>query len=447
MGLLEEYKHEPAVEAMLRAANSESGGARDALSEVEEQHARMRYALDHVLDIVGVTHGEVAFAAARVDVAAMLRDVAQHSRVLPARGVSIVVSQAADVRSITTDGKRAQDVVEASVACACRAARTGSIELSASMLSAPPLPPRLLLVVSHEGTGAEETELKEVAGDAVGVVGTAAVPEAYRAALLRQLGAGSVPEGHIASSYQLHGRLGRGRLSSSCVGGHLGQRMVPITAAQLGGHVGVFSDERGTRHWLLLPLAPPAHRWAPTRGVSEERALAVLTENASMRSMRTAAAPAAFPAGRSGRRILPGAASGGTPNAVHTSQTLQIDSPRSRPLPAVVQESSAMKHVKNLPTVRTAAATSDGTEVDAGDGGHAPVRPRRAMLVDDESTLRRLGARMLARVGVPTDTFEDGAEVAAALTPAHELLLLDIVMRHSDGAEVRVACIGRTRIM
>ena len=72
-----------------------------------------------------------------------------------------------------------------------------------------------------------------------------------------------------------------------------------------------------------------------------------------------------------------------------------------------------------------------------GLGSIGPLRPRRAMLVDDESALRRLGARMLERLGVPTDVCADGTEVAEALTPAHELLLLDIVVRHSDGAVVR----------
>ncbi len=63
---------------------------------------------------------------------------------------------------------------------------------------------------------------------------------------------------------------------------------------------------------------------------------------------------------------------------------------------------------------------------------------RHVMLVDDEVTLRRLGARMLQAQMVECDALEDGCEVAAALKPSHELLLLDIVMRQSDGVEVHV---------
>ena len=87
----------------------------------------------------------------------------------------------------------------------------------------------------------------------------------------------------------------------------------------------------------------------------------------------------------------------------------------------------------------------------AGGGGRArrvlrahsaPVGPappiRHVLLVDDESTLRRLGSRMVQSLRVQCDTVADGSEVAASLSPAHELLLLDIVMRHSDGVEVRM---------
>ena len=44
--------------------------------------------------------------------------------------------------------------------------------------------------------------------------------------------------------------------------------------------------------------------------------------------------------------------------------------------------------------------------------------------------------RMLQAQNVVCEVLEDGCDVAAMLTPAHELLLLDIVMRQSDGVEV-----------
>ena len=64
---------------------------------------------------------------------------------------------------------------------------------------------------------------------------------------------------------------------------------------------------------------------------------------------------------------------------------------------------------------------------------------RRVLLVDDEATLRRLGTRMLQAQNVVCEVLEDGCDVAAMLTPAHELLLLDIEMRQSDGVEARAA--------
>lgn len=63
--------------------------------------------------------------------------------------------------------------------------------------------------------------------------------------------------------------------------------------------------------------------------------------------------------------------------------------------------------------------------------------PRRVMLVDDEAVLRHLLAHMLDKMGIAHDALEDGRDVAGALTPHHDLLLLDIAMKHSDGVEAR----------
>ncbi len=69
---------------------------------------------------------------------------------------------------------------------------------------------------------------------------------------------------------------------------------------------------------------------------------------------------------------------------------------------------------------------------------HREVVVRRVLLVDDESVLRRLLSRMLERLGVAHTALEDGREVEGALTREHpDLILLDIVMKHSDGVQVR----------
>ena len=62
----------------------------------------------------------------------------------------------------------------------------------------------------------------------------------------------------------------------------------------------------------------------------------------------------------------------------------------------------------------------------------------RVLLVDDESVNRRLGARMLERLQCSYRLLEDGSQVAGLLRedPAFDAILMDIVMQHSDGAEV-----------
>ena len=390
----------------------------------------------------------------------MLRDVAQHSRTLPSRGVTITVAQDAGVKSFSTDRSRAQDVIEAAMGGACRAAKKGSIELAASMLNAPPHPPLLLVLVSHEGPGADESELMNAAGDALEFVGTDAVPEPYGAALLRTLQAprsDAPPE----SSYVLHSSISHLELSAGTagIGARLGLRIVPVTVAQLGGYVGIYSDGLVTRYWFLLPLTPPPTRWTPSGGATRRSAL--LGDIVASPSLRT------MPSGASLR---------GTGHTVAWKVVPVSGSPKSRtpdgkmvlPAPARLARDTPGVVLKSARSLRTslvapAAAAAAPSQADApvadggapsavrprkikekvmsmssiGGDGATPVRPCRAMLVDDESTLRRLGARMLERAGVPTDVFADGTEIAEALTPQHELLLLDIVMRHSDGAEVR----------
>ena len=62
-----------------------------------------------------------------------------------------------------------------------------------------------------------------------------------------------------------------------------------------------------------------------------------------------------------------------------------------------------------------------------------------AIVVDDEATLRRLAERMVVRAGLRCVALEDGSELADAIEPGTGLVLLDIVMKRSDGVQVRVA--------
>ena len=59
-----------------------------------------------------------------------------------------------------------------------------------------------------------------------------------------------------------------------------------------------------------------------------------------------------------------------------------------------------------------------------------------AIVVDDESTLRRLAHRMLSTIGLACVTLEDGSALAAAIMPDTGIVLLDIVMKRSDGVQV-----------
>ena len=78
---------------------------------------------------------------------------------------------------------------------------------------------------------------------------------------------------------------------------------------------------------------------------------------------------------------------------------------------------------------------------DGGDDLFLDAKQMSKVLHRDRALARVVGLdRKGRREGaiVECDALEDGCEVAAALKPSHELLLLDIVMRQSDGVEVRV---------
>ena len=84
-----------------------------------------------------------------------------------------------------------------------------------------------------------------------------------------------------------------------------------------------------------------------------------------------------------------------------------------------------------------AAAAAREAEVD--------VAGLRVLLVDDVATVRRLGEALLRKLRCECVCLEDGTQIGAALAAAarpYDCILLDIVMRHSDGADVCAALRG-----
>lgn len=78
---------------------------------------------------------------------------------------------------------------------------------------------------------------------------------------------------------------------------------------------------------------------------------------------------------------------------------------------------------------------------DTDDGG-ADARPAAGdelvIVVEDEATLRRLAERMLGRIGLRTAVYEDGSDLTAGAARGASLVLMDIVMKRSDGVHVRL---------
>jgi hypothetical protein len=62
------------------------------------------------------------------------------------------------------------------------------------------------------------------------------------------------------------------------------------------------------------------------------------------------------------------------------------------------------------------------------------------LLVDDQEVIRRVGAKFLRQLGCTVELLDDGDQVEAALLQPRSLpidaIVLDIVMRRSDGAEI-----------
>jgi CheY-like chemotaxis protein len=158
-------------------------------------------------------------------------------------------------------------------------------------------------------------------------------------------------------------------------------------AAALGGHVGEHMGTTRKKFWMLLPAVPPAH-------VTHHR----------------------------GAKVAPtGAAAGAPAHAAATPLAAAAGAPGSAAAGAAVASDADADHAALVTTTM-------------------PVAIDSAIVVDDESTLRRLAHRMLTKIGLSVEMLEDGSELAAALKPDTGLVLLDIVMKRSDGVQVGVLC-------
>lgn len=84
-------------------------------------------------------------------------------------------------------------------------------------------------------------------------------------------------------------------------------------------------------------------------------------------------------------------------------------------------------------------AGGSGAAASGSSGSQSPAM--HVLLVDDEATNRRLGARLLARLGCTFELLEDGDEIlphlrAPGRSLAVDVILLDIIMERSDGVAV-----------
>ena len=376
----------------------------------------------------------------------------QHHRMSPAAGVSISVTVASGGVALVSNASRIAQVLDDMMERACHVAlREIFVAASAAgAVDAADDAHAVLFTVTYDApAGVHDSHHLETTGDRhKHAVGVESVPAPLRAVLSSQLSLGGAPE-LSADTYVLHGRARRGgggggpstvvpTAVSAQAGAAMGagwrsyQRAVALTAA-LGGHMGVARVEPGgyTRIWLLLPARVPQAAFGAVdeHGTTDNLAARRPTADAEQHPMpperaltghdRNASAVYEYP--RTSSR-QPGPAGQALGNAgLPFSEASIIAAAASFLEPGRVLPVHA-------PAVVAAALASPLT-----------MRPRvrRVLFVDDEAVLRRLVARMLERLGVPYDALEDGSEVAGALRPEHDLILLDIVMKHSDGVQVR----------
>ncbi len=200
----------------------------------------------------------------------------------------------------------------------------------------------------------------------------------------------------------------------------LGQSVsLPLSAhiaSAIGGHIGMRQEgARRVKFWLLLPA------------VASKAVPAVVAP---------AAAPAAAAAGPSDVGVAPTGGEEALPPPSHPqppAARARISNSQAYPATAAVAVAPAA-----AAPAAAAAANADAGVATAPPPG-APVVIESVIVVDDEGILRRLAERMFGRAGLRCVSLEDGSELADAIEPGTGLVLLDIVMKRSDGVRVRRA--------
>lgn len=192
-------------------------------------------------------------------------------------------------------------------------------------------------------------------------------------------------------------------------------------ALSLGGNLGVspgapaLSDPSGVTFWLHIPVTtqPRTFTAGPTAvplPILRQR----IVSTAMPRLTKDPFAPHNVPVrltSAAGGAASPGAgaASPGTPSSPTTPAPAPAPAPAPRPAPG----RTLPANIQNL-------------------GKHI-------MFVDDEHVNRRLGSRMLQRLGCTFDLLEDGDEVSGRLSNTDkpfDMIIIDIVMQRTDGAVV-----------
>jgi hypothetical protein len=375
---------------------------------------------------------------------------AQHNRTRPTLGVTLSVRTLDDLGELHTSTPVLEALLGMAVQYACGVAQAGSILITAEPVTGPtggggeadaprggPGSPCVLFTVSCAGRrqDAEAVVFDAPAGSpAAARVGLGSLVPGMRGPVedaLRSLrssggGGGAANE----RTYTLMRSAADVRLVASlelarATDARLALATAAAQAAPLDAHIGVatFITEAGTitRFWLLLPRRAVA---AAEVQVQDDAVAGVgRTVHAGATVFPAAAAMAAAAVTVTGASAAHEAHDVVRPMQESSSARAQGPAFDVRPLHERLTLGRGAMH-RDPPLL----------DLEPPDG---PGAITHVMLVDDEVTLRRLGTRMLAGQNVACDALADGSEVAGALTPAHELLLLDIVMRQSDGVQVR----------
>ena len=331
-----------------------------------------------------------------------------------------------DLGSVHADAARLDALLGMAVQYACGFARSGTVVISADGGAPGSLvADTVLFTVTCSGrrSVAESEVFAAPRGSpAAACVGLGSLAPGLRGpveeALRRPVGAPSAHERtYNLMRSEVDVRVGQSSDLAQVTDAGLALTTAPAQAAALEANIGVatFITETRTmtRFWLLLPRrleAPVEDLMTPS---ASEFSAAAAAGRAAAALAATAAAEA---------------------EAAEAAAAATVAGADFDPIAADAADADGKGPLLVAPAGHTAASAS----THAVDAAAAPAI-RHVMLVDDEVTLRRLGARMLDAQGVECDALEDGCEVAGALKPEHELLLLDIVMRQSDGVEVR-AC-------